>query len=216
ELLCGCRPYRPKHDSLGSLEDAIVTTQPVPPSSAASVPAHRRALAGDIDTIVLKALKKAPADRYATANELLDDLDRHLGGLPVRARADSFWYRTRKFVHRNRFAVSAAGATALALLTLSTVATWQMVEAQRQRQAAEQENDRAASTRNFLNFVLSQTGASDRPFTTGELLAEAEKSIAGHFGSLDDPRAIEELSQLSELYQSIGQSGKALELAEVA
>jgi serine/threonine protein kinase len=124
ELVCGRRPYKLKHDSLGSLEDAIVTAEPAPPSAAAGVPSQRRELAGDIDTIVLKALKKEPAERYATINDLLDDLDRHLEGLPVRARPESLSYRARKFARRNAVLVAAGGLATTALLVGLGTTLW--------------------------------------------------------------------------------------------
>ena len=67
----------------------------------------RRALRGDLDTIVLKALKKRPEERYATVNAFADDIERYLQGRPVAARPDSAWYRLKKFVARNRLAVAA-------------------------------------------------------------------------------------------------------------
>ena len=68
----------------------------------------RRALRGDLDTIVLKALKKKPDERYSTVNAFADDLQRYLDGRPVLARPDSASYRLSKFVRRNKIAVGAA------------------------------------------------------------------------------------------------------------
>ena len=72
-------------------------------------------LRGDLDTIVLKALRKEPSRRYASVQELSEDIRRHLAGLPVSARNDTFGYRASKFVRRNR------GATILAALLLASV-----------------------------------------------------------------------------------------------
>jgi len=125
EVLTGRRPYKLRRDSRGALEDAIVAADPQLPSSAVDDRAIRRQLAGDLDTIVLKALKKRPADRYATVDALVEDLERLLSGRPVLARADSAWYRARKFIVRNRVAVAAAGGVALALMVGAGVAVWQ-------------------------------------------------------------------------------------------
>ena len=68
----------------------------------------RRRLAGDLDTMVLKAMHKEPERRYASAAELREDLERHLAGLPVRARSDTWGYRARTFIRRHRVGVGAA------------------------------------------------------------------------------------------------------------
>jgi serine/threonine-protein kinase len=135
ELLAGQRPYRLKRDSRGALEDAILVAEP-PPASSLAAAADRRALAGDLDAILNKALKKAPAERYATTDALADDLQRHLDGLPVLARPDSLAYRLRKFGARHALALGAAGVVAFALLVGITTTLWQA------RVAAE-ERDRA-------------------------------------------------------------------------
>ena len=91
ELLTGARPYRLKRDSRGAVEEAILTTEPLTPSrlSIAGPAAEARgttakkltrALKGDLDTIVRKALKKSPGDRYPTANALGEDIARFLRG----------------------------------------------------------------------------------------------------------------------------------------
>ena len=76
----------------------------------------RKKLAGDLDTIVLKALRKAPAERYASVEAFADDITRHLEGRPVRARPHTLAYRAGKFVRRNP---AAAVAAALALAALA-------------------------------------------------------------------------------------------------
>ena len=75
----------------------------------------RRQLAGDLDTIVAKALKKRPEERYASVTALADDLRRHLAHEPVSARPDSLAYRAAKLVRRNRLPVAAAAVAAIAL-----------------------------------------------------------------------------------------------------
>jgi serine/threonine protein kinase/tetratricopeptide (TPR) repeat protein len=77
--------------------------------------ALRRRLTGDVDNIILKALRKEPARRYSSVEQFADDIRRYLDGLPVLARADTIFYRTGKFVRRNKVPV---GATALVLLSL--------------------------------------------------------------------------------------------------
>ena len=89
ELLAGRRPYEVQADSLEAIVQAVCETEAGAPSEAATGRTPSRALRGDLDTIVLKALRKEPERRYRTAHELSEDLRRHLEGLPVTARADT-------------------------------------------------------------------------------------------------------------------------------
>src|SRR5207247_6677961 len=113
ELRSGQRPYRLTRESRGALEEAILGTDPARPSRIAdtdaaalsrsvSLPVLRRQLRGDLDNIALKALKKSPVERYASAESFGQDLQRWLDGEPVRAHPDSLSYRARKFMHRHR------------------------------------------------------------------------------------------------------------------
>lgn len=91
---------------------------------------------GDLDVIVCKALQKDPARRYASVEQFAEDISRLLQGLPILARTDSFWYRTTKFVRRNRVQVAAAGLITVSLLGGSGIAIWQGNRAQRERELA--------------------------------------------------------------------------------
>ena len=157
ELLTGERPYRLSRTSRGELEEAILHSEPQRPSTAAqsaaaaiargtAVKGLRHILRGDLDTIVLKALKKSPAERYATADALSRDIEHYLRGRPVTARADGSWYRFRKLVGRHKLPVAAAAAAALALIATATVA---LLEAR----IAGAERDRALA---LLNESIAQ------------------------------------------------------------
>ena len=122
ELLCGEKPYRvTSQQSPAEIERTVCETEPPPPSDAAPA-ALRRRLRGDLDNIVLKALRKNPEQRYATAAELADDLQRRLHGFPVRARPDRFVYRARKFIVRRAVPLAAA-ATVIAAVVAGTLTT---------------------------------------------------------------------------------------------
>jgi serine/threonine protein kinase/tetratricopeptide (TPR) repeat protein len=133
-LLTGSRPYDFASRSADDIERIVCERVPVRPSATfdagttpgdelsarararGAAPARlRRQLQGDLDTIVMKALRKDPERRYETVASLHDDLQRHLGGHPVLARPDSVVYRARKFVGRHRGGVAAA-AVLLALM----------------------------------------------------------------------------------------------------
>jgi tetratricopeptide (TPR) repeat protein len=125
ELLTGERPWRVGGGPL-ELELAILQQDPVPPSRHERGTA-RRAIAGDLDTIVLKCLAKAPMQRYAGALDLAADLDLHLRGFPIRARRVSPWLRAWRFARRRPWTVfgGAALVTAIATAGLAVVQTQQ-------------------------------------------------------------------------------------------
>ena len=110
-------PTAPARDSRGAMEDAVLHSEPLRPSDVAIDARRRRVLRGDLDTIVLKALKKSAADRYPTVQAFADDVERYLDGRPVRAQKDGRLYRFRKFLGRHRLAVSVAAVALAALLT---------------------------------------------------------------------------------------------------
>ncbi|QOY88299.1 serine/threonine-protein kinase [Paludibaculum fermentans] len=93
----------------------VVCQREIPKPSTAAVPAHRKALRGDLDNIILKAMQKEPSRRFASVEQFSSDIGRHLAGLPVRARPDTPAYRLSKFVRRNVWGV-AAGMTVIASL----------------------------------------------------------------------------------------------------
>jgi serine/threonine protein kinase len=105
--------------------------------SAAAKLKLSRALRGDLDNIVVRALKKSPAERYANAALLADDLRRYLNNEPVTARPDALGYRVAKFVRRHRLSVAAGATVATALTVGIGVALWEANEAKRQRVQAE-------------------------------------------------------------------------------
>jgi serine/threonine-protein kinase len=187
ELLTGSRPYR--YRTRGALEDAILGGETARASQVAPEPL-RRALQGDLDTIIAMALRRDPRERYATVNALADDVTRHLEQRPVLARPDSHWYRLRKFVARNRLGVGAAALASLAVLAGSGVALWQA-------RVAIAERDRAAAIRGFITSVFAEADPYrqfGRPLTAAEVLGRAQDDIGTRFA--DDAPLRLELSNL--------------------
>ncbi len=176
ELLAGERPYRlqgAQRASRAALEEAIVAADVPRPSALASA-ARRKALRGDLDTIVLKALKREPTERYATVAALADDVQRHLEQRPVLALPDSAGYRAVKFVRRNRLAVAASGAVAVAMMAGTTIAVWQARRAIAEQQRAEQ-------VAGFIGAVFQQANpfqqGSGKALTGAELLRLAKDRL---------------------------------------
>ena len=196
ELLTGERPYRPKRDSRGALEDAILQHEPPRPSDVA--PAEtRRQLRGDLDTIVLKALKKQTRDRYATANAFADDIARYLDDRPVIARPDSASYRLRKFVRRNKLTVAATSAVCIAVLAGTGIAVWQAREATRQRDLALQQQRRAENVKNMVVGIFRDADPDEnggkRP-VAADLLRQAAAKIES--ATIEDPLVRAEMSRV--------------------
>ncbi|MBV8742583.1 MAG: protein kinase [Sinobacteraceae bacterium] len=166
-LLTGTCPYPTDSASKSEFLQAVLTQDPPRPStvgSIASIP--RRALRGDLDNIIGKALKKDPAERYLSVTDFADDLRRLLNHEPVYAHADTVGYRVTKFVRRHRGSVLGAALTLLALLTTTAFALWQMMEARAQRDLANFEAADASAHSELTEFLL------------GDSLGQAPREIA--------------------------------------
>jgi eukaryotic-like serine/threonine-protein kinase len=138
-LLSGCSPYRAAASEPYALAREVCDTEPAKPSAAFAERANlalRKQLQGDLDSIVLMALRKERDKRYASAQQLSDDIRRHLARVPVLARQSTWSYRSGRFLARNKMAVSAA---ALVLLTLAGG----IVSTAREAKVAAAERDRA-------------------------------------------------------------------------
>ena len=213
ELLSGISPYADQRGSRAELEKAIINSEPPAPSGVVSDAAAktrgdsarglRRRLAGDLDTIVLKALKKTPAERYASVSAFADDVERYLSGEAVLARPESRWYRARKFVRRNRLGVAAAAAVFIALGVGLGVASWEARIARAQAARAEDIKDFIQSV--FTSASPSKTGAASMRVV--DLLLQARARIETEFANRPDMQvellctvasSIADLTELSE------------------
>jgi eukaryotic-like serine/threonine-protein kinase len=217
-LLTGHHPAGRESSSPAELIRAIVDTEPARVSDAvgtedpAGTPLERAArrastprklrstLRGDLDNIVGKALKKRPSERYASAEAMADDLRRYLDRQPVRARADSLGYRTRKFVTRHRVVLSAAAAVVIALAAGAAIALRQARVAAHQRDRALVELHRAESTIDFTSYLLTEARPTEgKPITNAELLARGDAVIDARYAS-DPATRIHMLLMLADRY----------------
>lgn len=162
----------------GQLSRAVAPSAALPAEQARQLAAARdatperlqRIYAGDLDNILAKALRKAPAERYPTAPSLADDLSRYLAHEPVSARPDAWSYRAGKFLRRHRGPVAATALVALALLGAALTTSLQAREARRQRDEAVREVKR----QHAMNAV-QQVMASDSRGTDGRQLTGSER-----------------------------------------
>jgi serine/threonine protein kinase/Tfp pilus assembly protein PilF len=189
ELLTGHRPYRLRRGSAAEVEEAILQVEPRRASQvvlrardettgehtarhdARSARVLARALAGDLDNILMKALRKAPEQRYASVEALAKDLRRHLEGRPVSARPDRFGYRAAKFLRRNALGLGVGSAVVLILLGGAAVLYWQ-------GQRALAEAQRAQAIQDFMLGLFERTDpnlAQRGDLTVADLLRDGAR-----------------------------------------
>ena len=203
-LLTRASPYGGATTDDYALARAICETEPSPPSRTLprngadpALRALRRRLEGDLDAVVLMALRKEPQRRYASAEQLSDDLFRHLEGLPVQARRGAWSYRAGRFVLRHRAAVGAALVANLALVAGLSLAAYEAYEANRQKERAERH---FAGVRKLANVFI---------FDVHKALEQVPGSLAARKMLVDT--ALAYLQQLA--VEAKGDAALQLELA---
>lgn len=188
ELLTGELPLAPRRETLGAIEDAILEGHIVAASMRVKDKALARALRGELDAILGKAMQRDPLRRYRTAEALAVDIERHLQGKTVSARPDSLGYRLHKALKRHWVAVSAGSAVLVAVLSASAVA---VVQAQRAAQSAERER----VVREFVadvfrvNSRVNPSNAAMRPASPVKLLEVGAQLIQQRFRGQPDMQA---------------------------
>ena len=221
--ICHEEPEKPstavsrRPEGTGPDGPAAVTT----PEPAGGVPGDdrgrlRRRLAGDLDNIVLKALRKEPHRRYASAEQLADDIRRHLDGLPVRARRATAAYRCGKFVRRHRVAVAVAAALFGVNLLFGVVMAVQRGEIARERDRARREQVRAERVSGFLVDLFEVADPYHPPATppdARQLLDRGAERLEVEL--LDQPVARADLLEtVGVIYRRLGLDEEALPLLE--
>ena len=168
ELLAGRRPFDLAGKSLAEIE-RIVCEQPAPRPSTAldddrwrtlgerSDARARRRIEGDLDAVVLMALRKEPERRYGSVDEMARDVTLHLEQQPVLARPDSVGYRVRKFVQRRRLETLAGAVAALSLIAGTVFSILQARRAEAQTAVASAQSARATEVTTFLTTMLNSS-----------------------------------------------------------
>jgi len=214
ELLAGVRAFQPSSSSKIELMRAVLEGRVRPPSVAASAQGRPPgALKGDLDNVILKAIRRDPGERYSSAAAFADDLKRYLAHEPVSAAKASVVYRFGKFVRRNRAAVAGASLALLAVTIGAVTALVQAHHAEANAREALAARARALdqlsyseATTGFLGFLLQENPA--RAFRASELLARGERAVERQFA--DDARL------RARLLRTIGSSYGDLSDAESA
>jgi serine/threonine-protein kinase len=212
ELLTNARPYKPKQNSRRALEDAIIGDDPPRPSEVVH-PQLRKTLRGDLDAIVLKALKKNPEQRFHSVLEMIDDIDRFLEQRPVLARPDSTGYRLSKFLSRHRLTVAAFSAFTLAIVAGAITAVWQAVEASQQRDISIRQQQRADTYSEFMEILIQDNGSAERPLTATELLDHGVEILNKESLMVNSARPYI-FYELSRTYLMFGNQTREIELLE--
>jgi tRNA A-37 threonylcarbamoyl transferase component Bud32/tetratricopeptide (TPR) repeat protein len=201
-----------------ALHDVTENGRTPPPSAAAADPSRARALRGELDTLVGKAMHEEPQRRYASAQALSDDVENWLAGRPLNAAPDSVAYRTRKFVARHRYAVLAAAIAAVVLCAF----VWRLNAETARALTAEAHAEREVqSTRRSRDFLVSLFEAASPDNTLGHALSARELIDKGseHVGQelKDEPETAARLdSTIAGVYAALGDPKAAVTSGERA
>jgi non-specific serine/threonine protein kinase/serine/threonine-protein kinase len=177
ELLTGSLPYEFKVMTAAGVERTICEQEPTRPSEAKlqrrlvgseTEEKVRKRLRGELDLILLMALRKEPQRRYTSVQQFGDDIRRHLAGDPVLAHKDTMEYRVRKFVRRHRGGVIAAGLAVVSLAASSVVSTYFAGVARKEKAVAER---RFQETRELARYFVTDL---DEAIRKGETAARRE------------------------------------------
>ena len=224
ELLTGIRPYEFSSRSPVHIERIVSQQDPKAPSTVAldasdQVASDRgtsptrlsRMLAGDLDAILLTALRKEPRARYGSIQELASDLDRYRRREPIRARAPTWRYRAGRFASRHRASIGAAALVVIALVSGLGTTWWQARIATRQAERAERVKELLVG----LFEGADPDVAAGEDLTAIDLLSRGEEALLA--GLQDEPEISAELQQIvGSIYMSLGAYDRAAPLLETS
>jgi serine/threonine-protein kinase len=233
-LLTGRHPAGEGNNSPAELVKTIVECEPLRPSDAvaepvtnagdaaarallrgASVEKLRRVLRGDLDTILAKALKKGPGERYASVGAFADDLRRYLKCEPIKARPDTLMYRAGRFARRHRTGLFIA---LLALVAVATGITGMLLQARTariQRDLALRQLARAERMTDLNELLLSNSAPVGKPLAVDQLL-EREERVIEHERNPDTANHVELQLSLGNQYSSEDENDNALRVLNAA
>uniref|UniRef100_UPI00054BD031 serine/threonine-protein kinase n=1 Tax=Sphingomonas sp. ERG5 TaxID=1381597 RepID=UPI00054BD031 len=206
ELMTGAGPWHREGASVPSIIRRVLHEDPPLPSKAANragapIPSDR--IAGDLDAIILKAMRRSPQERYRGAIDLADDIRRHQELRPVQARAGSTRYMLGRFVRRYRWAVAASAAAIVAILVGAGGIAWQARQTAIERDVALSEVRRSEAINRMLTVMFRDTAETDAGAgaTVKQMLDQTAERLVG---SLDNSaRSATLITTLSDLYVNL-------------
>lgn len=223
-LLTGQSPYDVTTNSVLELQTSILEQEPRKPSTVVSTNSsfHKanlnpqmvsRLLSGDLDNIVLMAIRKEVDNRYASVQALREDVEHYLNNRPVSAHRTSWWYLSRKFLRRN---AATATAAALGLATITALSVGFTLRLTEERDTAELERNTAEQV---SAFVIDVFKTADPYQTKGELLTvrdALDSGIEQLHGELKDAPAIKAriLHAIADVYLGLGAYERTVALAQ--
>ena len=224
QLVVGCRPFAEFEDDPFLHEQALREKDAPLPSTAlakrtladpdATIDVHARDLRGDLDRIILYALRKDPASRYSSVERLDADVGAWLAGRPVSARGDAFGYRLRKWMSRHRLAAASITAAVLMAGVYTMLLLHQNRLVAEQRDHARNAAAQASAVRDFLLDLFSEADPSQalgEKLSVGAVLEKGSARIADGFAEQPRVRA-EMLHTIGIAYHALGNHARAREL----
>lgn len=222
-LLTGNHPYRFKTTSMLEVERLVCEQEPVRPSDSIENESEitdrsrlQKLIKGDLDRIILMAMRKEAGLRYSSAQSLADDLQNYLKDEPVIARAPTIRYRVDKFVRRHKVPVVAA-IFALIALSAGLVGTlWQAKQAQQHAEIAEVQAQRAEQVAAFLTEMFQEsdpTKANDGSITAREMLDKGFENVQADLAEQPSVQA-QMLGIIGKVYQNLGLYDQSLAALE--
>ena len=221
ELLADKCPFELRTKSFLQVAEIVCEHMPDPPSRAVaagtqhSAPDAMQKVKGDLDNIVMMAMRKEPSRRYTSVGALSHDVQAWLTGFSVHAHPDSWRYRTGKFATRHKVAVSIAAAAVLMLIGFSAAMAVLADRANQARRIANQQRLDAQREADFLASIFKVASSDGREITSRELLDQTASRIDKELADAPEVQAAS-LYNLGVAYSGFGLNGQALPLLERA
>lgn len=233
ELLTGQRPYQTKNITQAEMFHAICDTEPPLPSSmitgALGISTNRntsenrhaairnpQSLRGDIDNIVLMSLRKEASRRYASVDQFSEDIQRHLDGLPVLARPNTFSYRVGKFIKRQKVALGSVVFLVTLLAGFGITESIQTRKLAKERDQVQIEKIRAEKIAAFMTELFKSSNPNETngaDLTARQLLDKGYNRLKNELNDQPEVKA-KLLLTMAQSYQALSVFDKAEELAE--
>ncbi len=207
ELLTGCKPFELSGKKIAEAERIIRYQSPGKPSAATNNNTLKKKISGDLDAIILKMLRKSPADRYQSVEEVLYELDRYQAKKPVQARRGSFAYKSKKFIERQKVPLSIA---LLLLFTVSALLVYHFKEVNSQKNLAQEKQQQAEIVTSFMTDLFESADPLrnvDDTLTVYDLLERGKERVDGLKDDFPAKPAL--IASLAGSYQNLGSYDQA-------